>query len=435
MKKQFLPALLIAIVFTHLSAQTTITLSFTAEVNGIHQPLDSILIQNLTQGGDTTLVGADTVLVLEHGIGINDGVVQSGNQMILYPAFPNPVAHTSTIRLWLPKDAPVTLRLHDLAGREQATFSRSLRAGEHSFTLTTGRETGYLLVAEAADQRQVQKLISLSPGDDNSRISYAEYQPSASRMRKGKSAFPWIPGDDLRFVGYSSLGVDTIEDDPVLSALFTFQYLPSPYPPGTVHCDPLKPTAIVDVTNPITGKIWMDRNLGAAQVATSSTDSLAYGDIYQWGRIADGHQCRTSATNPTLSSTNLPGHGHYITINNSPFDWRSPQYANLWQGVNGENNPCPTGYRLPTEAELVDERQSWSPNINAAGALASPLKLPLGGARNCDDGSFYLVGTNGYYWTSTVHSIYARHMYFYSANAFFFHYGRAAGLSVRCLKD
>ena len=39
-----------------------------------------------------------------------------------------------------------------------------------------------------------------------------------------------------------------------------------------------------------TGKIWMDRNLGATQAATSSTDAASYGDLYQWGRAADGHE-------------------------------------------------------------------------------------------------------------------------------------------------
>jgi hypothetical protein len=29
------------------------------------------------------------------------------------------------------------------------------------------------------------------------------------------------------------------------------------------------------------GRIWMDRNLGATQVATSPTDEKAYGDLYQ----------------------------------------------------------------------------------------------------------------------------------------------------------
>ena len=58
----------------------------------------------------------------------------------------------------------------------------------------------------------------------------------------------------------------------------------------------------------------MDRNLGATQAATSSTDVDAYGDLYQWGRFSDGHQCRTSNTTATLSSVDQPAHGDFITV-------------------------------------------------------------------------------------------------------------------------
>jgi hypothetical protein len=188
------------------------------------------------------------------------------------------------------------------------------------------------------------------------------------------------------------------------------------------------------VTNPTTGKIWMDRNLGASQVATSSTDAASYGDLYQWGRRTDGHQIRTSGTTTTLSSSDTPGHGNFILTPNSPYDWRSPQNDNLWQGVSGTNNPCPSGYRLPTEAEWNAERLSWSTN-NAAGAFASPLKLPVAGYRDGSLGSLGTVGSNGYYWSSTVSSAYSRNLLFGSGNAFVSTNGRANGGSVRCLKD
>ena len=155
------------------------------------------------------------------------------------------------------------------------------------------------------------------------------------------------------------------------------------------------------VTNPNTGEIWMDRNLGATQVATSSTDAAAYGDLYQWGRAADGHQIRTSGTTSTLASSDSPGHGNFITVSSSPYDWRNPQNDNLWQGVSGTNNPCPSGYRLPTQAEWNTERTSWSSN-NAAGAFASPLKLPVAGSRSGSNGTLSKVGSFGYYWSSTV---------------------------------
>ncbi|TKS56821.1 hypothetical protein FCN74_07285, partial [Mesohalobacter halotolerans] len=205
------------------------------------------------------------------------------------------------------------------------------------------------------------------------------------------------------------------------------------YPEGTVHCDSNNPTEVVDVFNPVTGQIWMDRNLGASQVATSSTDAAAYGDLYQWGRGADGHQCRDSGTTSTLSSSDQPGHGDFITNGSNQFDWRSPQNDNLWQGVNGVNNPCPSGYRLPTEAELDAERESWSSN-NSAGAFASPLKLPMAGYRRKNNALLYGVGTSGDYWSSTVISANPRGLYFFSV-AGMDNFYRADGFSVRCLKD
>ena len=204
------------------------------------------------------------------------------------------------------------------------------------------------------------------------------------------------------------------------------------YPAGSVFCS-AGPTAIVDVTNPTTGKTWMDRNLGATQVATSSTDAAAYGDLYQWGRGNDGHQCRTSATTSTLSSTDTPGNANFILVINSPTDWRSPQNANLWQGVNGTNNPCPTGYRIPTETELNTERLSWISNTSA-GAFASSLKLPLAGYRYDSNGFLGGAGNDGNCWSSSVFNIYSRRLSFNSSASIGDSF-RSTGISVRCIKN
>ena len=184
-----------------------------------------------------------------------------------------------------------------------------------------------------------------------------------------------------------------------------------------------------------TGAIWMDRNLGATQVATMSNDAASYGDLYQWGRDSDGHQIRTSGTTSTLSVSDVPGHGNWILATVSPYDWRSGQNDNLWQGVNGINNPCPSGYRIPTEAEWEAERASWVANDNSTGAFTSPLKLPVAGARSFSNGSLFSAGSGGYYWSSTVSGTISRYLYFDSGNAYVNANFRAFGLSVRCLKD
>ena len=187
------------------------------------------------------------------------------------------------------------------------------------------------------------------------------------------------------------------------------------------------------VFNPNTGKIWMDRNLGASQVATSSTDVASYGDLYQWGRGADGHQIRTPLSTPTTgqSSSSSPG-ANFLIGSLNWYNGTNPD--NLWQGVSGVNNPCPTGYRIPTEAEWNAESLSWSTK-NSAGAFASPLKLPMAGYRDYSDGSLGDVGTDGVYWSSTVSSANARSLNFFSSVAFMNTDARAFGFSVRCIKD
>ena len=128
------------------------------------------------------------------------------------------------------------------------------------------------------------------------------------------------------------------------------------------------------------------------------------------------------------------------------YDWRSPQNDNLWQGAGGVNNPCPTGYRLPTDAEWTAEIATWS-SQNSTGAFASPLKLTNTRFRDYGNGLIpaVVIGDPGYYWTSTISaaetspSVFtgsnAKYLSFNTSNASIKVFPRAAGLAVRCIKD
>jgi prepilin-type N-terminal cleavage/methylation domain-containing protein/uncharacterized protein (TIGR02145 family) len=185
--------------------------------------------------------------------------------------------------------------------------------------------------------------------------------------------------------------------------------------------------------NSVGGKCWLDRNLGAMQVAVAYDDSVSYGDLFQWGRLDDGHQTRTSGTTAILSATDDPGHGNFITTG-FPNNWRNPQNDNLWQGVSGVNNPCPSGWRLPVYSEWDNERASWSEQ-NYNGAFASPLKLTVAGLRNYSAG-FDDVGSIGDYWASDVSGPdNASRLVILAGFATMSSYPRGVGLSVRCIKN
>ena len=201
------------------------------------------------------------------------------------------------------------------------------------------------------------------------------------------------------------------------------------------------------------GKTWLNNNLGAnysnitngafnpTQQAISSTDANAYGSLFQWGRGADGHELvnwssgsagtAVNAATTGQSSSTTPGSSFRI---GAPNWYTGSNPDNLWQGVSGTNNPCPFGFRLPTETELNNQRLSWS-SSNSAGAFASPLKLPRPSYRNYISGLIEYVGTFGAYWSNTVSSADARFIYFDSSISYMEIHGRASGYSVRCIKD
>jgi hypothetical protein len=176
----------------------------------------------------------------------------------------------------------------------------------------------------------------------------------------------------------------------------------------------------------------MDRNLGASRVATSSTDPQAFGDLYQWGRRADGHQCRNSATTTVLSSSDTPNNSAFIIGSSVTGDWRNPQNTNLWQGNNGVNNPCPSGYRLPTRSEFETEIQSWTTKNNL-GAFSSPLKLPVAGYRDYENG--LILSNVGSYWTSQTSGTGSISVDFNVSSAQLFNSARGYGSSIRCIKN
>ncbi|CAC9435438.1 hypothetical protein [uncultured Gammaproteobacteria bacterium] len=200
-----------------------------------------------------------------------------------------------------------------------------------------------------------------------------------------------------------------------------------------------------------TGQVWMDRNLGATQVATSSTDPASYGDLYQWGRPADGHQIRASATTTTLAVNTTPGHANFITITGpqDSYDWTlsnivddSGALRSAFLAKTDGSGVCPTGFNVPTEAQLKAETDIWDTTNNpAASAFNSVLKLPVAGTRLRWTGGLGNMGDVAYYWTRSVPDgqwyRYARYLYFgrHSTHSAFHNVERSEGKSIRCIKN
>jgi len=217
----------------------------------------------------------------------------------------------------------------------------------------------------------------------------------------------------------------------------------------------------VPVLSPITGKTWLNNNLGAdyakigsanfnpQKQAISSTDSNAYGSLFQWGRKADGHELITW----TDGTTGTAKYGNISTKSNTPStsdfisvagDWRVDVNSTLWQSESSINNVCPVGYRLPLNPNGADDSSNeWYQESkvfatqDASGALSSELKLAVVGYR-LTNASLSALGSSVAYWTGTQNTTTTQGNVLSLIGGVLKStdtYDKAYGFSVRCIKN
>jgi uncharacterized protein (TIGR02145 family) len=176
----------------------------------------------------------------------------------------------------------------------------------------------------------------------------------------------------------------------------------------------------------INGVRWATRNVDAPGTFAASPESA--GMFYQWNS-----KVGWSSTYPMINS-------------NGETTWESSDSdADYWMPA---NDPCPTGWRVPTTSEyqsLVNSGSIWTTLNGVSGRLfgSTPnfVFLPAAGDRVSPDGALYAVGDTGFYWTSTVFILNNKFLYEYMS----FGGGVAAaggaatnrrdGLSVRCVAE
>jgi uncharacterized protein (TIGR02145 family) len=195
---------------------------------------------------------------------------------------------------------------------------------------------------------------------------------------------------------------------------------------GTATAAPLTST-VLGSSGPIT---FLAHNLGADTTLDPHTPVQGiHGNYYQWGRIG------------SVADASTPG--ALIT------PWNTTAAANgAWSdGSKTANDPCPAGYRVPTNAQwsLVHSYNTQTTtgtfiesetNFGAAmhfGDGANRLTLPVAGRRDSSTGALNRRGNLGYYWSSTEDGTSASNLIFSSRSANTLLYNRTNGFPVRCV--
>lgn len=195
-------------------------------------------------------------------------------------------------------------------------------------------------------------------------------------------------------------GINDFADNELVSKAYVISVIP--------NLSSISALASGYATVQIGDAIWLDRNLGAHRAATRYDDHLAYGDLYQWGRGADGHEKihRYDSDSAAVVYDGVPGPNntpnsyHYLITD---ADWRSESNSSLWDS-SSPFNPCPYGFRLPTQTELVAALTSESISKLGDGFTANgKFRLTAPGYRGDADGNtISMVGSGAWYWTSST---------------------------------
>jgi len=168
-----------------------------------------------------------------------------------------------------------------------------------------------------------------------------------------------------------------------------------------------------------TAKCWITSNLGADHQAVAVDDATEASAGWYW------------------QFNRKQGYKHDGTTRTPNTTWITSIDENLeWQPT---NDPCAlelgVDWRIPTYSEWtnVDASGNWT---TWTGPWNSNLKLHAAGYLEYSDGSLYVRGSNGHYWSGTQYSSTGGwRLGFFSGDCNIYGSSKAYGFSVRCVKE
>ena len=299
--------------------------------SGAAATVDSIRVENLTQG-TSLLVGGSDQLQLLGALSVADaGSAGNGRSLLVYP---NPSGGEVILTFEAISNAKVTIELSDLTGRQVASKQAFLSSGRQSLRICGLNSGSYAVQINSETYRYSGKIISQSSSGKPTQINlYGQSSGhSGSENIKNTKAIvqmQYTTGDLLKFTGKSGIYATVVMDVPTTSKTVTFAFSPC------TDYDNNNYTTIQIGT-----QTWMENNLNSTHYPDGTTanyfdydhdpnNSLIYGRLYAWSPAMNG--AASSNTNP----------------------------SNV-QGI------CPNGWHLPSEAEW-QELAGFLGGLNIAG--------------------------------------------------------------------
>lgn len=427
----FLSLLFISIAF--LQAQDYL-ISFAG--SGAATIVETVKVENLTQGTSLTMNGNDVLHLMGTVTGIENVDGNTTGKIIFYP---NPMNDFTKMKFALPEPSEAVISLYDISGRKIARKQDLLNKGQHIYEIRGIGEGIYFVRINSGRYSLNGKIISSGSKSSNIKIEYtgsevrenilaSEEKPVNSKGTTAETVMQYNNGDRLKLTGVADIHSTIITDVPTESKTITFNFIPCTDGEGNNY-------SVVKIGS----QVWMAENLKTTKNNNGTEHIPEVTDNSEW------------------ANTRTPAYSWYNNdIGNK--DVYGALYN--WYAVD-TGNICPVGWHVASDEDWSILTDYLGGASIAGGKLKSILTQPYasagwaipnsgatdefgfsalpGGFRNLGDGSFSEINhQQSYWWTGT--RVYASWSWYrliaHSITGVVRHdYGMIGGFSVRCIKD
>jgi len=286
--------------------------------SGASVVVDSVIVENLTQGTRLTVGNGNQLLLLGNLSASNPAETKEESSMNIYP---NPATDDIFVSFEATAMANASISVTDISGRKVASACALFSVGRHVIRISGMNKGIYAVQINSEAYRYAGKMISQSSAGKPVQINpYKQaLAPSGAENIKNAAAvvqMQYNTGDLLKFTGKSVIYATVMMDVPTSGKTITFDFS---------SCTDYDNNHYTTVQ--IGAQTWMEENLKSTHYSDGATaeyydydhdpyNSLIYGRLYAW----------SAAMNGTASSNTNPSNVQGIC----PDGWHLPSVAE-WQ--------------------------------------------------------------------------------------------------------
>lgn len=389
--------------------------------------VETVKVQNLTQGTSLTLAGSD-VLRLMGTVGIEQIKSNKNNSLLIYP---NPMTSNCNIEFDVPTACLVNIEIFDIAGKKISSIQNNLQAGSQIFNVSGLNFGIYTLNVKSEKFVYSGKIISNSAtlglvnisNIGNLKISKAanirknievivpmQYNTGERILIKAKSGnystvTTLVPTKDLTVTSNFVKCTDTDGNNYATVKIGNQTWMAE-------NLNTTKYRNGEDIPNITDNEVWGHQSTGAYCIMYNSDSYFKYnGALYNWFAVMDSR-------------------------NIAPIDWHMPTDAEWTTLINSLGGESSAGGKMKDISTTYDWNNPYqgASNISGFSALFGGQRYGSKGT----PGSFFYYGDSGFFWSSDQYdetNAWFRGVGYSSIACFRGYEEKLYGFSVRLIKD